>query len=117
MRAHQGGGRNIMLKRAALLGFLAVLMAGNLAGSVEAGWGGVAIARRATRDITAPITRDTMAGAAGAGDTLVTVAAADAAAMAVTPALVTAGAEAGVDAAGADAAGAAAMATAAMTAM
>jgi len=54
-----------MLKRVALLGFLALLMVGNLPGPVEAGWVVVATARRVTRDITAPIiTQGTMAGAA-----------------------------------------------------
>src|SRR5258708_7294738 len=36
----QSGRRNIMLKRAALLGFFATLMMGSLSGPVEAGWGG-----------------------------------------------------------------------------
>jgi hypothetical protein len=36
----QSGGRNTMLKRAALLGFFAVLIMGYLPGSAEAWWGG-----------------------------------------------------------------------------
>src|SRR6266436_9751759 len=40
MRAPNQAGENIMLKRAALLGFLAMLVVGNLPGSAEAWWGG-----------------------------------------------------------------------------
>jgi len=42
---------NIMLKRAALLGFFAVVDDGNSIGSFEAGWGGGCYRRRVTRDI------------------------------------------------------------------
>jgi hypothetical protein len=40
MRAPNQAGENIMRKRAALLGFLAMLVVGNLPGSAEAWWGG-----------------------------------------------------------------------------
>jgi hypothetical protein len=44
MRTPNQAGENIMLKRAALLGFLAVLIVGNLPGSAQA-WGGVSCYR------------------------------------------------------------------------
>jgi hypothetical protein len=83
-----------MLKRAALLGFLAVLIVGNLPGSAQA-WGAVvAIAGGVTRDITAPTIRDTMAGAVAA--VTITVGAAGVAASVTVDAEAAAGAAAGV---------------------